>query len=704
MVGFDLTPSQLAIIQRPLDAKIFLEGPAGCGKTTAAVERMLHLMEQGVPGASILLLLPQRTLAQPYEQALHTPGVTAGSTVFPQTLGGLAQRMVGLFWPMVVEQAGFAEPNRPPTFLTLETAQYYMAHLVRPLLDEGYFDSVTIERNRLYSQIIDNLNKAAVVGFPYTEIGERLKAAWIGEPGQVRIYDDAQACASRFRQYCLEHNLLDFSLQLQVFFQHLWSLPLCREYLLKTYQHVIFDNLEEDTPVVHDLLGEWLPELGSALLVYDRDAGYRSFLGADPASAYALKEHCSEGIVFEHSFVAPPALQWLGRSMAQALGSEVERQDSDEGGKEKVIGEVMFVGYKHYYPVMLDWVAEQIAKLVREEAVPPDEIVVLAPFLSDALRFGLVNRLDGQGIPVRSHRPSRSLRDEPVTHCLLTLAALAHPDWKLPPSKYDVAFALVQALEGMDLVRARLLTDIAYRPKQGTLSPFEQMVADKQERITYRLGNQFDALRLWLAEYAQGPQAELDHFLSRLFGEVLSQPGFGFHLDIAAGEVTANLIESAQKFRWAVGATLEKEGVATGKEFLLMVQDGVIAAQYIRSWQVQPEDAVLLAPAYTFMMSNRPVQAQFWLDVGSRGWFERLYQPLTHPYVLSRDWPTGAPWTDENEYKTSQEAMRRLALGLTRRCRGGVYLGLSELGEQGYENRGPLLRVIQRVIRQGSDE
>jgi hypothetical protein len=101
-------------------------------------------------------------------------------------------------------------------------------------------------------------------------------------------------------------------------------------------------------------------------------------------------------------------------------------------------------------------------------------------------------------------------------------------------------------------------------------------------------------------------------------------------------------------------------------------------------------------------MSNRPVQVQFWLDAGSRGWFERLYQPLTHPFVLSRGWSKGTPWTDEHEFRYSQEAMRRLALGLTRRCRGAVYLGLSELSEQGYENKGPLLRVIQRVVRESS--
>ena len=175
---FTLTSVQLELIQRPPDRAVFLEGPAGCGKTTAGVERLVHLMGQGVPASSILLLVPQRTLAASYYQALNTPGVVAGGMVTVLTVGGLAQRMVELFWPLVAEEAGFERPDQPPTFLTLETAQYSMAHLVRPLLDEGYFDSVTIQRNRLYSQILDNLNKAALVGFPYTEIGEHLKTAW----------------------------------------------------------------------------------------------------------------------------------------------------------------------------------------------------------------------------------------------------------------------------------------------------------------------------------------------------------------------------------------------------------------------------------------------------------------------------------------------------------------------------------------------
>ena len=125
----------------------------------------------------------------------------------------------------MAEKAGFAHPSRPPYFLTLESSQYYMSHLVRPLLDQGYFRSVTMDRNRLYSQILDSLNKSAAVGFPYTEIGARLDAAWVGDPAQRRIYAEAQDCATRFREYCLQHNLLDFSLQLEVFWRHLWPEP-----------------------------------------------------------------------------------------------------------------------------------------------------------------------------------------------------------------------------------------------------------------------------------------------------------------------------------------------------------------------------------------------------------------------------------------------------------------------------------------------
>ena len=234
--------------------------------------------------------------------------------------------MVELFWPVVAAEAGFAQPDRPPTFLTLETAQYFMARLVGPLLAEGYFDSISIDRNRLYSQILDNLNKAAAVGFPHSEIGARLTAAWVGDSVQTRVYAEAQECADRFRAYCLAHNLLDFSLQYELFAQRLWPLPACRDYLTRRYTHLIVDNVEEDTPVAHDLLAAWLPTCASALVIYDWEAGYRRFLGADSRGAYRLKTLCNEHVnlhrLVRHLARGPRA----GRQAGPRIGREAGRR------------------------------------------------------------------------------------------------------------------------------------------------------------------------------------------------------------------------------------------------------------------------------------------------------------------------------------------------------------------------------------------
>jgi len=700
----DLNLNQRQIIDSPLDSKLFVSGPAGAGKTTAGVERMRHLLAQGVPGESILMLTPQRTLQEPYLDLLYSPERRAGGEVTPATIGGLARRMVDLFWPLAAEAAGFANPDQPPVYLTLETAQYYMAHLVRPLLDEGYFESVTIDRNRLYSQILDNLNKAAVIGFPHTDIGSRLDSSYFGDPAQRRVYADAQDCANRFRQYCLDHNLLDFSLQLEIFANFLWRQDIVRDYLTKNYRHLIYDNVEEDGPRAHDILRDWLPSFDSALLIYDEGAGFRYFLGADVHTGWALRELCDEHIVLEESFVMSAAVAGLSDSLVEAILPDFEGKMKEERGDAP-----LSIITSRFYPELLDTVVNEIQSLVSNSPVSnsqisPSDIVILAPYLSDALRFSITNRLEAKGIPWRSHRPSRSLRDEPASHALITLAALAHPHWNIHPPKFDVAYALMQSIDGLDLVRAQLLTDIVYRQRDLRLSPFDEIKPDVQERITFSVGNRYSTIRNWIEEYRTSNILPLDHFLRKLFGEVLSQAGFGYHRNFDSVRVAASLVESVKKFRMAMESagdfrSLQDFG-SLGREYVATLQDGVIAASYVESWRTEDKDAVLVAPAHTFLMMNKPVTIQFWLDPGSSGWYERLSQPLTHPFVLSRSWEAGRMWGDADDVQFSKEAMARLVSGLLRRCRERVYLGIAELGESGYEQRGELLRAFQKVLQQ----
>lgn len=685
---------QRQIIETPLNVRLFVSGVTGTGKTTAGVERIHYLLDQGVPADAILLLTPQRTLQEPYLDLLESPSRMAGGEVTPATIGGLARRMCDLFWSLGAEQAGFKQPDQPPIFLTLETAQYYMAHLVHPLIEErGYFDSVTISRNRLYSQIIDGLNKASIVGFPHTEIGVRLDSAWFGDPAQRRVYQDVQECANLFRQYCLDHNMLDFSLQLEIFHTILWQNGQVRDFLSSSYRHLVYDNVEEDISCAHDILGEWLGDFDSALLLYDNAAGYRKFLGGDPVTGLDLSRICDQFIELDESFVSSAEVIQLSNALVSAITNQGML---DAQGSEAAMEFIM----THFHPEMLDEVVRRIQMLI-EAGTPPEEIVILAPYLSDALRFSISNRLEAAGIPWRSNRPSRSLRDEPASKSLLTLSALAHPHWNVHPPKFDVAHALMFALN-TDLIRAQLLTDIIYGQRDLRLSAFDQIKPETQERITYSLGSRYATLRTWLEEYRANPPLPMDFFLRKLFGEVISQPEFGFHTNLDAVRIAASLIESIKKFRNAMEPTLDLTGIDLGMEYITMLQDGVIAAQYLESWRSEDKNAVLVAPAYTFLMMNRPAAFQFWLDPGSDGWSQRVSQPLTHPYVLSQHWDAspGRVWLDTDEMEMEIETLARLAGGLLARCREKIFLALSDLGAAGFEQRGALLRAFQKVLQQ----
>lgn len=711
----------------------FLSGPAGSGKTTHGAERLLTLLKDGVPPHNILVLVPQRTLGGPYEAALREAGTTLSGQVDMVTMDGLALRTINLVWPRIARPAGFGHPNRPPVFLTIETAQYYMAEVIEPFLQQGYFDpnvvSVTITLPRLMSQLLDNLEKAALIGLPHTEVGARLKLALGAEISSRVAFDQAQECANAFHDFCLRHNLLDFSLRVEIFRDFIWANPQLQRMLADRYRHLIADNLEEQNPFVHHILETWLPQTESACLIYDEDAGYRLFLGADWRTAEALKARNNQVEVLTDSYTASPVILELGRQIGLSLGIEAAGDDpadpsddetppDDETPLEPLDPRDAFTFQQtRFHPQMLTWAIGQIEQLI-EAGTSPNEIVVLSPFVSDALRFSFLNEMERRKLPARSHRPSRMLKEEPATVAMLTLARLIYPHWNLLPDSFDVMQALGLTIEGMDLVRAKLVVDVLYRPfdqEGGPLYAFEQIEGEVRERITYQVGQRFDQLRSWLLAERDAEPAPLDHVFSRLFGEILAQPGFGFHQSQEAGEVAANLIESVKKFRRVTGrvpiAWSQQEDrfgqvqeILPGVDYLnrayiRMIEQGVVAALYTRSWDPAPQEAVLIAPAYTYLMSNRPVDYQIWLDAGSNGWWERIAQPLTHPYVLSADWDDNRLWTDQDEVKNQIDRMHRLILGLTRRCRKHIFIGNSEIGEQGYEQRGRLLLALQQMLR-----
>ncbi len=692
MASIKYTNSQKEIIQTGLESTIFLQGPAGSGKTTAAIARLERMLDE-IPGHQIMVLVPQRSLGKPYRDFLLSSSNYRGSQPVILTLGGLSRRLVSLFWPLISAQAGFKHPNQPPVFLSLETAQYCMSEIIDPKREKGFFDAVTIDKNRIYSQVIDNLNKSAVVRFPVEEIAVRLKSDQSLDPGILPALDHAQICAQEFRQYCLDNNLLDFSLQVEVFLRHIWPLEICRNYFHTYFPHIICDNLEEDVPATHDLIQEWLPKSRSALLITDSQGGYRTFLGADPKSAQSLRLLCKQHYKLSEDFNSAGKML----EFRSALDACIQREPASQPIKD--LGPILEIRDFRFYPQMLAAVADTVNNLITNDGKKAGEIVILAPYLSDALKFSLTNLLDQRQIPSYTSRPSRMYIEDPAVKCLLTFAKLAHPEWEIPISHYNLRDALVQVIPELNIIRADLVTQTLFTPSRSFvgLRSFDSISSTTmQERITFAVGEKIEKIRDYLNEYQSGENQPLDIFFSRFFGELLSQKGFGLFNNMQAAESIAQLIYSVKTFRQFLGNVFSRDDISSGIEFIKTLEEGLLPSVFFPRQQ-KYDNAILIAPAHTFLMENRPVEYQFWLDIGSLGWWERLNQPLTNAYILRRDWRPGDLWTHPLDYDANQEHMQRVINGLMNRCRKKVYTYSVQVNERGSEQRGPLLKAFQML-------
>lgn len=667
---------------------VFFSGPASNGKTTSGLIRLHNLLNQSSPNqGNILILVPQRSLAEPYFQFTETADFAAKDRVSVLTMSSLVRRMISLFWPIIASHQLFKHPYEQARFLTLETSQYYMEKIVAPMIDEGRFSNVTLPVFRLYSQIIDNLNKSALVGFPHTEIGSRLSSAWIGDTTKQNVFSDVQEAVNRFRAYCLEHNLVDYSLQVELFGTYLWPNATFQKYINNQFSHLIYDNSEEDPPYVHELVAKWLPNFETALILHDDQAGYRSFLGADPASALSLEKYVEKSLVSTDNFVSAPHLQELRSCF---------RNFNDSKPSKDLLNQSIFIPDEHirFFPELLDKLVEQIKEIKSQADGKNKKIAILAPFVSDSLRFSLSHKLEEIGLPVNFQRPSSPLMQNPTIKTLVVLTKFAHPNWTLRVNFQDASAALNHSITDLDLNRSHLLLG-SFDPERAYLTELPQTAPDP--RVDQALYESYENLRNFLL--ATDPQEPLDSFLSRLFGELLSQPGYRFENKSQAGTDTAILMESFRKFRLSLDSDLQNNPDAAAKAFIQALDSGLISAMYLADWESSPSDSILIAPVLSYLMRNEAVDYQFWLSIGSKAWYERLEQPLTHPVVLSRHWQEGKQWSADDEASYNQANLQRILSGLLLRCREKIYIFSSDYNESGIEERGQLLTLFQTLYR-----
>lgn len=702
---FEPTATQQTAVTTP--ATSFLLGPAGSGKTTVLTHRLRHLLQQGEPAYTILVLVAEPNHRQPFLDFLHQSGVGPYAELKITTFNRLAQEMVALFWPLLARPAGFVHPYRPPTFLSYDLAQLLMWQIVTPMLQAGAFADLRLRPQQIVSQLLDTLNRAALNALSLDEAIERQIRTWTGEAERPRHLQEAGQAAHQFRQRCLDNGLLDLSLVVQTFDRQFLDHAEFGRYFSERYRHLIVDNVEEQTPAGQNFISRLLPMVQSAALAYDAGGGYKRFLAADPLGANQFHSRSQHVYNFNESFVAPPDLGLLANGVENYLRHANKPTD---GAERALVGVVN----GRYRREMIANLIPLLQELIHDDGLQPRDIAIITPYLDGALRYMLGQMLRQANLPYALLRRRSSPREEPRIRAWLTWLALAHPDWQVTPAPFDVAEALTLSIDGLDPARAALLTAQLYgeNGQKGRGSgPAGLTLGDPAglpENIVARVGAEMVGLvaelRNWLL--GQNGRLPLDHALHDLFS-LLAQPHFRPTPDLAGAAVCDWLVRAAVRLRQAAPQLGLDSPAQIGAAFIEGIQQGLVTANPPELGEPPDPDGIMISTIYGYLLAGRPVRVQVWLETAATGWWDIPNQPLSNAFVLAQSRSADLPWTIEEEYKIRNQLLSRLIRGLTARCRDGIILANSELDRRGLRQEGPLWRALQpwltRVEIEGRD-
>ena len=688
----NLTAAQQEMVALPTgqNHSLFVRGPAGAGKTTALQQRLIALLAGHIPSTSILTLVAEPESADSFRRAVAAAGLESYSDLSLTTFAGLARELLALFWPLVAREAGFGQPEQPPTFVAYDLAQIIMRQVIAPLQDKGAFQGLRLRPQQILSQLLDNLNRAALNGLDLDEMETRLVDSQ-EDPTQAKLLQEAAGAAKSFRQHCLAHNLVDLSLLITTFCRHLSPHPHLRAYLHGRFRHLLVDNVDELPPAGVQFVAQLLPACDSAVLAYDEPGGYKRYLAADPEYAASLAQHCQRELDISDRTHRNPGLDALANRVQSKLDGP-PRLDHREASE--AILEIIRPRYRR------EMVQQTVAYIAHTlipaagEALPA--VAVLAPYLDGALVYALTQELNAAGLSSSVLRRRGSPRDEPLVRSWLTLALLAHPEWGLTPSSYDVAESLTTSLADLDRPRGVLATRHLYDTALGRLRPVESLPEAAIPRIGRPAVERLGEIQHWLDAW---PGTEpLDRFLATLFHDLLSQPRFQPKPNVRAAAVCDWLTRAARRFRQAAPALNLDSLSEQGRAFVEAVYDGIVTGEALPRPTPGAAPQVVVASVYAYLLSAGQVPYQVWLETGASGWWEIPHQPLSNAFVLTPTWNPAAQWTAADSIGIRNQLLARLVRGLCQRCGRGVVLATSDLDRRGERQNGPLWRALEALL------
>ena len=666
---------------------IWISGAALSGKTSRLVGEFADDIESYTPSSSILVLAANDETKRKLGDRLAV-AIEGSYPVVCKTPLGLMGDEVILFWPLIFEQlqlkAQFPLKLRPEMEQELAT-QFAHAQGFLEYKPQG------VSEYRFIRQTLDLLQLAALGGYTPEEIPDCLENGL--NLGEQRLFSTNMAALGVFlvqwQQWCLERGLLSYGILSALYSRYLLPQAKYQEQLIRRYQGVFADDVDDYPAIAGDLLEFFLEQGKSCVFTYNPQGEVRLGLGADARRLEKLSSRCRR--------VELKGLQGLAETAGETVINLVTEPIYPVG-----LPNVFELLQTTSRAQLLQKTAVRILEVLEQEIIAPQDLVIIAPGLDEIARYTLMEILTSGGVKVQPLNEQRPLSSSPLVRALLTALGLVYPGLGQLLPQDSIAEMLVILSHGeIDPVRGGLIADYCYEIDRDYPRLLGVESFSRWDRLGYKATTAYWTIRTWIEATRKAiapskltPLMVLDSAIKFL----LENQSFSYD----SLDSLRELSETAQHF-WEVDRKLRqnepsfRSTIETVSQFIQLIRRGTITANPypLRNFGEEKE-GVMLATIFQYRSLRTSHRWQFWLDVGSPLWEKGGAATLLAAPLFLRD--HSGIWGEEKSLAADQARLMRILQDLLSRAREKVILCHSDSGINGTEQVGPLLPMVQAVF------
>lgn len=661
---------------------IMIEGKSASGKTTLAIKKYIHMVEEEkINSKDILVLIMNRYQGLTWKRELCLKNSGEMKIL---TYQGFVRKELIKYWPIVEKNCSKVRAGKiRPEFVSADTANYMMEVLVDYFRKKkGYFMNITSTSSRIALDLVSNISKASLSLIGIDEIGTRLyNSLQVKEVIKRETYNHMDEVIEHYINSFLKQGAVDYGISVYLYNEYLLKDEVYRNHL-KKIKHLIVDDLDEISPAQLALTNILRENVQQAYLFNNPEGAFCTYYGTD-------SKYLNENIRLHYGKIKLDESFSCNKEFINFVDKINERTVNIMAQWESKIPAYSDMS-SQLRSEMIDKIAVKIEELIKE-GMNPQDIVVISPFNDFILGYEIQSKLKNININIINTSKKSRLVDNPYVHCLIVIAALCNKnlDINLTVDDYRKFFSIIL---GLDLIKASILSKCAII--DGNMQELEEKTID---RIGDSYIEKYNYIRKRIENYRDLIKENgmpLDELFRRAFLELLIVlPGARDNISICK-----NLSETAEKF---IGVLVQFNTIDNPEEkFLKFIRS---EAQDFYSLRELEEitlnlNGVVITNPFNFLTSNFNSKVQIWADINSSMWSPRSVKELTNTYVLRNSWNIDSIYTDEIEDQNKHNNLISVIKSLMRKCKEKIYFYGSEYSINGYEQQSTFSDMIIDIL------